>query len=185
MTTEDDFLDSSDIFRESPCRGIGGNVAKNLSDIFCGSFSLFFVLHFFAISSICMHSHSQHSQTKLSPHHTEVIQSYHIQTIIPKSHGYHSILETYVNGKIFETFADTKIPSGFSILDIGASSGGSFQIFSARHTRIRWEVRLGFEKKKGRRRATEREREKKCGRYDDDARACGVCAFCFAFKSPG
>ena len=72
-----------------------------------------------------MHSHSQHSQTKLSPHHTEVIQSYHIQTIIPKSHGYHSILETYVNGKIFETFADTKIPSGFSILDIGASGGGS------------------------------------------------------------
>ena len=33
--------------------------------------------------------------------------------------------EIYVNGKIFETFADTKIPSGFSILDIGASSGGS------------------------------------------------------------
>ena len=33
--------------------------------------------------------------------------------------------QIYVNGKIFETFADTKIPSGFSILDIGASSGGS------------------------------------------------------------
>ena len=43
MTTEDVFLESSEIFRESPCRGIGGNVAKNLnvSDIFCGSFSLF------------------------------------------------------------------------------------------------------------------------------------------------
>ena len=62
---------------------------------FCGSFSLFFVLHFFAISSICMHSHSQHLQTKLSHHHTEVIQSYHIQTIIPKSYQNQSNLETY------------------------------------------------------------------------------------------
>ena len=62
---------------------LGEMLQKNLnvSDIFCGSFSLFFVLHFFAISSICMHS--QHSQTKLSHHHTEVIQSYHFQTIIP------------------------------------------------------------------------------------------------------
>ena len=30
MTTEGFFLDSSDIFRESPCRGIGGNIAKKL-----------------------------------------------------------------------------------------------------------------------------------------------------------
>ena len=75
---------------------LGEMLQKNLnvSDIFCGSFSLFFVLHFFAISSICMHS--QHSQTKLSHHHTELIQSYHIQTIIPKSYRNQSILETYV-----------------------------------------------------------------------------------------
>ena len=96
MTTEYFFLDSSDIFRESPCRGIEGNVAKNLSYIFCGFFSLFFVLHFFAISSICMHSHSQ---TKLSHHHTEVIQSHHYQTIIPKSYQNQSYLETYVSDK--------------------------------------------------------------------------------------
>jgi len=66
----------------------------NVSDIFCGSFSLFFVLHFFAISSICMHS--QHSQTKLSHHHTEVIQSHHYQTIIPKSYQNQSNLETHI-----------------------------------------------------------------------------------------
>ena len=30
ITTEDVFLESSEIFRESPCRGIGGNVAKKL-----------------------------------------------------------------------------------------------------------------------------------------------------------
>ena len=30
ITTEDVFLESSEIFRESPCRGIGGNIAKKL-----------------------------------------------------------------------------------------------------------------------------------------------------------
>ena len=66
----------------------------NVSDVFCGSFSLFFVLHFFVISSICMRS--QHSQTQLPNHHTTIIQSHHYQTIIPKSHKNHTILETYV-----------------------------------------------------------------------------------------
>ena len=75
---------------------LGEMLRKNLnvSNIFCGSFSLFIVLHFFAISSICMHS--QHSQIQLPNHHTTIIQSYHIQTIIPKSYQNHSNLETYV-----------------------------------------------------------------------------------------
>ena len=75
---------------------LGEMLQKNLnvSDIFCGSFSLFFVLHFFVISSICMHS--QHSQTQLPNHHTEVIQSHQYQTIIPKSYQNHSNLETRV-----------------------------------------------------------------------------------------
>jgi len=86
MTTEDVFLESSYIFREPPCRGIGGNVTKKLKHkrYFLWFFQSIFCFTFLAISSICMHS--QHSQTKLSHHHTEVIQSYHIQTIIPKSY---------------------------------------------------------------------------------------------------
>ena len=56
----------------------------NLVDIFCGSFSLFFVLYFFAISSICMHS--QHSQTKLSH------QSYRSHTITPLSNHHTTII---------------------------------------------------------------------------------------------
>ena len=34
--------------------------------------------------------HSQHSQTQLPNHHTEVIQSHQYQTIIPKSYQNHS-----------------------------------------------------------------------------------------------
>ena len=37
-----------------------------------------------------------HSHTQLTNHHTEVIQSYHIQTIILLSHQNQSNLETYV-----------------------------------------------------------------------------------------
>ena len=41
------------------------------------------------------------SHTHLTNHHTEVIQSYHFQTIIPSSYQNHTILETYVNVYIY------------------------------------------------------------------------------------
>jgi hypothetical protein len=91
----------------------------NVSDVFCGSFSLFFVLHFFAISSICMRS--QHSQTQLPNHHTTIIQSHHYQTIIPKSHKNHTILETYIYIYIYIQFF-----CGDKILDTKKFGGGGF-----------------------------------------------------------
>ena len=42
-----------------------------------------------------------HSHTQLTNHHTEVIQSYHFQTIIPSSYQNHTILEIYIY-RLFE-----------------------------------------------------------------------------------
>ena len=86
MTTEDVFLESSEIFRESPCRGIGGNVAKKLKrkryflwffqSIFCFIFLCnFFDLYAFTTftNKTITSSHLSHTITPVSNHHTKII----------------------------------------------------------------------------------------------------------------
>jgi len=90
MTTEEVFLESSEIFRESPCRGIGGNVAKKLKrkryflwffqSIFCFTFLCnFFDLYAFTTftNTSSEPSHHNHTITPLSNHHTKITRKSH------------------------------------------------------------------------------------------------------------
>ena len=86
MTTEGFFHDSSDIFRESPCRGIGGNIAKKLKQyilwFFQSIFCFTFLCNFFDLyactfttftNTTSKPSHHNHSIIPLSNHHTKIL----------------------------------------------------------------------------------------------------------------
>ena len=47
-------------------------------------------------TTVCIFFSCTPSNTQLTNHHTEVIQSYHFQTITPKSYQNHTILEIYI-----------------------------------------------------------------------------------------
>ena len=91
MTTEEVFLESSEIFRESACRGIGGNVAKKLKRkryflwFFESIYCFTFLCNFFDLYAFTFTTFTNKTITSSYWSHTIIPHSNDHTKIIPKS----------------------------------------------------------------------------------------------------
>jgi hypothetical protein len=86
MTTEEVFLESSEIFRESACRGIGGNVAKELER---KRYFLWFFQSIFCFTFLCNFFDLYAFPTFTNKIITIILKSYNHTTFKP-SYYYHT-----------------------------------------------------------------------------------------------